>query len=721
METPLDSSMDEAFRHQSLTNFATTIAEIRVQHDAMQRMLTHAGLNPLAANDHLADFFDARDELAAQMAHLGETFYHALSAGHYAAVAELCLEWGPAVQTASVVASSPPSPHSKPTAASEDALHPAPAAIISAPPQQSLEAAPAPLRETPSLSITSEAARVKEAPTIDVPMVAPSASNDRTNEASLSAGAESTAETNGQSMITREADEPAALRRRVFETRHVASTAAGTTKEAKGATLASMVVPPRVPQVIATVIAPPKRQPAKISKERIKRLREGIGGKGFEEQNLEEIPHFYAHADSLQRGQLERAQLILNQLSKPPSGQIANFSSHVGSLRNFLLPDNMQVFLDLTKELCCSAMTVAIAYLRFLQGEDTRQQYSYDLHECWSAINRIAKVYDPGYIQGLAANQPPVDAPNWRASASLRIENLDAALQTAQRAVFSEQTKNSQAKRERQSQLDREFTTIEKALARIDSRGKKSALKQKLDNDGVTPLRFPTPRHKQRRLEKKGQAAQLADAVSPAEHETMTEADNERIRQAFIEILGLHCRLDHPRLLSLAGSVPEILATTPELQVLEKELADQRRRNEQVDNTVESEGDTWAFRDTVTLGKKAFIVGGNRNAVAEKRILEHFGFSELKWFNTTRNQGKTRMDAVRRGMTEGQYDFYIAIENLVGHSWSWLIFSKEAADNVHPILISGYGVRAIEQELERTLQLRSVAPPSTAPASEPAG
>ena len=715
METILRASSFAPLRQDALETFDSLLSEISVQHHAMHDALQCAALLPLHANEPITRFIDTRDALENQMHALGAALYHALTAGHGEAVAELMRTW-PAASASGAAAAS----NREADVGSSQSASTAPRLIGTPTATERLDRATVPPEQ--ELPIDSglhlqASERIESTAPFRASGAQALGMDALMNEAAAPAAVPETLHTEEAPDAARAEEEPAAELAEApapkkssprIATRIAADDEDATTAPPPPVSLDSLVKPAEARKILAEVTPAPRPRPAHVDEAVLNRLNGNLGVKGFVETVPEHVPHYFIENHQLTQPQLEKLNKVLKQLTRPPAGSISNFPAYVGALGAFISPANLEDFADLSKELCLAVMKVVVAYHRFLESADTSKMFVDTFKEHWSAIRLFTSDYDAGFIPDMSRDAQPEPGPTWREATHARLADLERLLETQLSAVQAKNAENSKAKREKQSNIDQEFNRIERLtkamLKDIKLAGVRAGLEKKMAERASEAPATPVNRRKNARTPKKPEA--LVHGLTPAEEKVARAERLEQISAGLQNLLALGCRTDHPRLFVIINDLRDYLPLTGPLQPIQDALDAKKRAQEQAQDAPEDTTEAWPFRDQVTKGKKAFIIGGQRKSVSEERIKEHFGFEEVKWLSTnSRNKGKKQLAAVQRGMRDGRYDFYIAIENLVAHAWTWMIFGEDAADNVHPVLISGYGVRALELELERTLRL----------------
>lgn len=369
-------------------------------------------------------------------------------------------------------------------------------------------------------------------------------------------------------------------------------------------------------------------------------------GRGFHEQNIE------VHSISTDDQRWVR-QMIKDAGNPPPAFRdVGQARSMLGAVRKMCDEKSLERISKLPKAWHFQITNYMVAYLRHVQ-EATRS-LSGNTQELWDGMDELFRrltVFSehtrPGFIVGLKLTAEPDVGGTWHATLVSRRAALEA--------------------------LDE----AEKSNAQVDE--EKAETKATRDD----ALRV------------------LNDVVR---QDPVDEAD---VVQAVRQALALKTNPKHPRLLNALADHEALMNAHEDLHVIARSLRAQRREAElaQQDSTEMASRfqEPWPFLER-TKGKKMALIGGNRNAAAERRIREAFGLGDLVWVPTQAGH-HARQQKFHSKLKNGTYDYVVAIQNLVGHAWTDLIFNNSPA-RTKPVLTSGYGIEAIRRALEQYLGWR---------------
>lgn len=396
----------------------------------------------------------------------------------------------------------------------------------------------------------------------------------------------------------------------------------------------------------AKIIAPagpPK--PADLSSRNLTTL--FANGRGFEEQNLS------VHTISLEDCRWVR-QLIKDSGTPPPNFRdIGQARSMLGAVRKMADDKSLARISKMPKHWHFAITNIIVAYLRHVQeavhrGPSYKNELADEMDELFRRLTIFSEHTRPGFIIGLKREAAPDVGGSWHATLLDRRAALEAL----------DESEKSNAQR-----------TVEKA----DTKSSR--------DDSLRVL----------------------NDLLRAEN-----TSDQQIVEAVRQILANDTNPKHPRLLNALREHEELMAAHPDLQVVARFLRTSRREEELAAAEPEEKDATkfkepWPFLDR-TKGKKMAIIGGNRNAAAERRIRDAFGLEELVWV-PTQSGHHARAAKFQSRLKNGTYDYAVAIQNLVGHAWTDLIFSN-SPPKTKPVLTSGYGIEAIRRALEQYLGLR---------------
>ncbi len=103
----------------------------------------------------------------------------------------------------------------------------------------------------------------------------------------------------------------------------------------------------------------------------------------------------------------------------------------------------------------------------------------------------------------------------------------------------------------------------------------------------------------------------------------------------------------------------------------------------------------------MTRGKHAVILGGDRRGDRIKKLQAHFEFAVLDWRDLPTGSPRAVKSVVEQ-LKAGKYDVAIVLQQFISHAVTDKVFGVKA-DGLTVALAHGYGVRQMEQGLERFL------------------
>ncbi len=98
------------------------------------------------------------------------------------------------------------------------------------------------------------------------------------------------------------------------------------------------------------------------------------------------------------------------------------------------------------------------------------------------------------------------------------------------------------------------------------------------------------------------------------------------------------------------------------------------------------------------------IVGGDRRPEREKAIQKALGLQSLRWVPT--DKGFRHVDALTESIAAGSVDLVIVLQRFVSHSITDRLFALRSGGR-RGVLATSYGVRAVQEGLERFMGIRS--------------
>lgn len=186
-------------------------------------------------------------------------------------------------------------------------------------------------------------------------------------------------------------------------------------------------------------------------------------------------------------------------------------------------------------------------------------------------------------------------------------------------------------------------------------------------------------------------------------------------REEFINTLWLlvheHCLSQRdPRVVGLARAA---LGTDPDGLLASAGLADLARELQKDDSAHDASGaaatPAWPHRER-TKGLRAVIVGGDRRPERETAIQKALGLQSLRWIPT--DTGFRHVDALTESLPSGNVDLVIVLQRFVSHSITDRLFALRS-EQCRVVLATSYGVRAVQEGIERYLGLRDGAAQET--------
>ncbi len=159
-----------------------------------------------------------------------------------------------------------------------------------------------------------------------------------------------------------------------------------------------------------------------------------------------------------------------------------------------------------------------------------------------------------------------------------------------------------------------------------------------------------------------------------------------------------------PRIVGLAtaalGADPDGLLASAGLADLAREV---RKRDDEEADEEADEVPTWPHRE-LTRGWRAVIVGGDRRPERETAIQKALGLQSLRWVPT--DKGFRHVDALTESIAAGSVDLVIVLQRFVSHSITDRLFALRSGGR-RVVLATSYGVRAVQEGLERFMGIRS--------------
>lgn len=407
--------------------------------------------------------------------------------------------------------------------------------------------------------------------------------------------------------------------------------------------LSKIAKPPKISKPIAEIVPPAKAPPVDLSKTDMSKLL--ANGRGFDDQ---------LHANHRIRTEdCARVMQLIADAGTPPNAfsQLSQAQSLMGSLKKLIEHNHLELYASLPNEWHHAITDYITAYARHMQDGvcgpfRDALAFEKDFETIFRTLTSFSKDTEPGFIYGLKKHSTPNDGNDWYESLHNRRQTLEHLAEEAAVPVIQE------------------------------------ASEEELRRSAITDVL--------RRMHEQGNQNEPANSNAFA----------ELLREA----IAWNIDPQHPRLLSAAKDHLELLESQEEFKPIARALQAEAREEAQAladDESTESEKqftDQWPFKNR-TRGKRVAIIGGNRRSDAEEKIRATFGFEEVVWISADpgKHQRQRKFDA---RLKNGSYDFVIAIQNLVGHAWTDLIFNHSPKNTI-PVLSSGYGVQAIGRAIAR--------------------
>lgn len=347
---------------------------------------------------------------------------------------------------------------------------------------------------------------------------------------------------------------------------------------------------------------------------------------------------------------LQKVQELIRDAGTPSKGflRVTEADEPMHALKRFIEKRNLERIASLPNAWHHAVTDYITAYARHMQEAICEtfsdvQEYENEFHKIFRTLTNFSEKSRPGYIIGLKKDSHPNDGKTWHLALQERRQTLD--------------------------ELSADIG---------DERG---------DAREMDEARCAARTDVLRRL-----------------HETVSgdDASNEKVVTLVREALALQVDVQHPRLLSALKAHRKTLEVHDDLKAVVRALTLAER--EETLSTEAEDGNSseldhpWPFKEH-TEGKRLAIIGGNRRQSAEEKIREAFALEEVVWVSTS--SGKhARQRKFRSSFKNGSYDFVVAIQTLVGHAWTDMIFN-DRPENTVAALSTGYGVQAIGRALAR--------------------
>lgn len=347
---------------------------------------------------------------------------------------------------------------------------------------------------------------------------------------------------------------------------------------------------------------------------------------------------------------LQKVQDLIRGAVTPPKGflRLTEADQPMQTLKRFIEKKNLERIASLPKDWHLAITDYITAYARHMQEaicETFRdvEEYEHAFQTIFRTLTSFSEKTRPGFIIGLRKDSRPDGGKTWHQELQCRRQNLDALF--AERAQRSEGTQDADE---------------EQRAARTDV------------------LR------------------RLHEAVSKE------GCSSETLLPLVREAIALKVDVQHPRLLSALKDHRKTLEAHHEFTAIVRALAiaerEEARSAEGESDTAEELDHSWPFKEH-TEGRRLAIIGGNRRRDAAEKIRDAFALEDVVWVSTS--SGKhARQRKFRASYKNGSYDFVVAIQTLVGHAWTDMIFN-ERPENTIAALSTGYGVQAVGRALER--------------------
>lgn len=414
-------------------------------------------------------------------------------------------------------------------------------------------------------------------------------------------------------------------------------------RKRRACVLSRIAKPPKEFTPVAQIVPPPKAPPVDLSTVDTSTL--FVNGRGFDEQGQ--------RRHRIRLDQCERVHQLVRDAGTPPVHflQLDQAHSFMGALKKLIDAKYLDMYAELPPAWHHAVTDYITAYARHMQDAVCGQfsdtlAFEGEFETIFRTLTNFSKITEPGFIYGLKKNSEPNDGNTWHESLLSR----KARLQHLADEVLTDEEPDEDASDQKSAITD--------VLRRMHE------LVENRSDNGTT-------------------------------HE-------EKILELAREALEHHIDPQHPRLLSALQPYRTEVDAQPDLKPIAKALkaeAKERALEQLNDDANDAEfQSTWPYR-AHTEGKKLAIIGGNRRRDAEQNIREAFGFEDVHWISTS--SGKhARQRKFESRFKHGSYDFVVAIQNLVGHAWTDMIFNQRPQNTV-AALTSGYGVQAIARALVR--------------------
>ncbi len=175
-------------------------------------------------------------------------------------------------------------------------------------------------------------------------------------------------------------------------------------------------------------------------------------------------------------------------------------------------------------------------------------------------------------------------------------------------------------------------------------------------------------------------------------------ADDELLSKLVQDAIDVGASQSEPRLIELLAPHAERLHPAPGLKTLKGHLRDANRdEDEDEDESAGVLPEDWPLW-SVTSGKRAVILGGDRRPLAAERIRDAFRFADVVWEEADVRRGLTVADRVRGGTV----DVVIALRRFLPHLHQDVIRPVCKEVGVPFCLVdTGYGVSQVRLAIER--------------------
>lgn len=445
---------------------------------------------------------------------------------------------------------------------------------------------------------------------------------------------------NGSAAATMRAEKKSASTRFV-----TVKTQPAKTRKSDDCVLSKIAKPPKAFVPKAEIVATEEKRPKPVDLSRVDTSAFFSNGRGFG------TPEPSRHV--IRPAQRQAISALVERAGMPPASffQLAHATPFMDGLKLLVEAKNLDSYAKLPPAWHHALTDYITAYARHMQdavcGEfsDT-SAFEREFEWIFRTLTNFSKTTEPGFIYGLKKHSTPNDGEDWH-------ESMQSRRQTIER------------------------------LAEEDRQPEEETTSEEEHRSAITDVL--------RRLH---------------EHVDQQNGDADAFESTLValveEALSHHINPQHPRLLSALQNHLERVEKHPSLkniaralraQEREEALAQEEREDQDTDFAA-----TWPYTEH-TEGKVLAIIGGNRRCEAEANIQDAFGFKEVVWVSTSAGK-HARQRKFKSRFENGSYDYVVAIQNLVGHAWTDLIFNNAPQDTV-AALTSGYGVHAVGRALAR--------------------